>query len=187
MRFFLFLTLAVFVFVAPVAARAAGDEIRIVQPDGSVVVVKIPVAEPPKPPPVPSPQEVKAQQQEEPQAKPSDNNVPYAQQRSPEDGEKSAPAPAKKKPKKHENYSSKAESIGRIKREPEPAPAIAPGTEITKDMAVSIALEHAPPAGSISVLPRTHKDRQVYVVTFKTEDGDLDILVDKQTGEIVPP
>jgi hypothetical protein len=79
-------------------------------------------------------------------------------------------------------YPASPEAIGRPMLEPEPR-QIPPGTEITKEMALSIALDFAPPARSVTVLPRTHNGTPVFVVSFRTDDGIEDFLIDRQTGE----
>ena len=57
---------------------------------------------------------------------------------------------------------------------------------ITKDIATRVALEVAPPSKSFTVFEgRQYKDRIVYQVTFKTDSGLHDVLVDSQTGDIL--
>ena len=57
---------------------------------------------------------------------------------------------------------------------------------VTKDMAVSIALEHAPPAKSIIVQNKVTPDgTPVFAVVFKTEDGSTEIVVEKDTGKVL--
>ena len=59
-------------------------------------------------------------------------------------------------------------------------------TYIDRDVALRVALEYAPPARSFTVHDnRQYKDRIVYQVTFKTEDGPHDILVDAETGDVL--
>lgn len=58
--------------------------------------------------------------------------------------------------------------------------------KIDKDVALRIALEYAPPARSFTVYEgRQYKDRIVYQVTFRTEGGPHDILVDAETGDVL--
>lgn len=57
---------------------------------------------------------------------------------------------------------------------------------MTRDIALRIALEYAPPARSFTVFEgRDYKGRIVYQVTFKTEGGPHDILVDAQNGKVL--
>lgn len=60
------------------------------------------------------------------------------------------------------------------------------GVAITGDVARRIALEYAPPARSVTVYEnRKYKDRTVYQVTFKTENGMHDILIDAENGDVL--
>lgn len=60
------------------------------------------------------------------------------------------------------------------------------GVVITKDVALRIALEVAPPSRSFTVLDgRDYKGTTVYQVSFKTENGMHDVLVDAQNGKIL--
>lgn len=60
------------------------------------------------------------------------------------------------------------------------------GVVITSDVARRIALEYAPPSRSVTVYEnRKYKDRIVYQVTFKTDNGMHDILIDAQNGDVL--
>ena len=183
----LLLSIAV-LLIAPQFARAEDENvIKIIQPDGSVVVVKMPTAPaPPEPEPVPEPQEVKdaiAAEEAAPSA-PEPEAVPVPAEK-PQARPVPAPQPSKPKP-----IPTQAESDGRIiNPEPAPLPVLppTPGRIITKEIATQIALENAPPALSVMTVRRTYEGRLVWVVTFRTESGSRDVLVDAQTGEIVGP
>ncbi len=58
---------------------------------------------------------------------------------------------------------------------------------LTRDDAVRIALKAAPPARRFQARQIVHKERPVYIVTFFTDGGPHDILVDAETGDIVQP
>lgn len=66
------------------------------------------------------------------------------------------------------------------------APVVASGP-VSKEQAVAIALEKAPPASSVVALPREYDGRPVYLVKFRTADGPLNIMVDMATGDIITP
>lgn len=60
------------------------------------------------------------------------------------------------------------------------------GVTITKDLALRIALEYAPPARSFTVFEgRDYNGTIVYQVSFKTDEGMHDILVDAQNGKVL--
>ncbi|MCB1533037.1 MAG: PepSY domain-containing protein [Alphaproteobacteria bacterium] len=71
-----------------------------------------------------------------------------------------------------------------------PAPAkistpVKPSGPLTKEQAVAIAMEKAPPARRVMAVPAVHNGRSVYAVTFSTESGPVNIMVDSNTGDIV--
>lgn len=164
------------------AQSGQDNTIRVIQDDGSVVEFKIPENVPSQVAPAPQPAQPAPVVKSEAEA---DTEKPAAPV------QKAAPkAPAKvakpaKPVKKSPPVATRAESIGRIKAEPQP-PSIPPGREIDRDMAVAIALETAPPARGIIVTRETYKDIPVFAVRFKTETGPHDVLVNSRTGEIVP-
>ncbi|MAZ76961.1 MAG: hypothetical protein CMH31_06660, partial [Micavibrio sp.] len=60
------------------------------------------------------------------------------------------------------------------------------GVVIDGDTALRIALEYAPPSRSFTVYEgRQHKGRVVYQVTFKTDGGPHDILIDAKNGKVL--
>ncbi len=65
-------------------------------------------------------------------------------------------------------------------------PVIAPGAELTREEAMAVAIESTSMmARGLDAFPRTLDNRKVWVVVFKTDQGERDILVDAETGEIV--
>lgn len=175
-------------------ARAEEENvIKIIQPDGSVVVVEMPGPERPAAP--------------EDSMPPGSEDQPHVF-RAPEDsGEEfvpvepeapeAAPAPVKKAPPAPKApktapppkpVPTKAESEGRIlEPAPAPQPALppAPGQEITREMAIEIAMRASPPVRSLNVVRRMYQDKPVFVVQMRTDEGPLDVLIDVVTGEIV--
>jgi uncharacterized membrane protein YkoI len=57
---------------------------------------------------------------------------------------------------------------------------------IDSDTALRIALEYAPPARSFTVHEgRQYQGKSVYQVTFKTENGAHDVLIDSTNGDVL--
>ncbi|MDB5492221.1 MAG: hypothetical protein JWO78_2070 [Micavibrio sp.] len=65
---------------------------------------------------------------------------------------------------------------------PEPQTPVAP---ISRDQALRAAIQVAPPFRSSRVVPAEDNGRQIYRVILQTEDGEQEILVNRQTGEIL--
>lgn len=84
--------------------------------------------------------------------------------------------------KKEEAFPAVKESIGKMyvyeEKPRQPGP-------VTRDEALRVALDVAPPSRSTEVYPADFNGLKVFQVVFKTEDGDQYILVDRQTGAIV--
>jgi outer membrane biosynthesis protein TonB len=174
------LTASICVLACANGALAQDNQIRVVQPDGSVQVIEIPVAPAAAPVPEASPQASHVMPSEPVE-------LPTAEKIQ-EEEPKPEPAPKKKAEPKPPPEPTRAESHGRIPApETPPALALPQSSEITRDMAVQLALPYAPPAMSLTVLPRDYNGRKVYVVTFRTETGPHDVLVDVITGEIIKP
>lgn len=66
-----------------------------------------------------------------------------------------------------------------------PVVPVKPSGPITKSQAISIAMEVAPPASNVKAIPKVLEGRPVYIVTFRTEDGPLDVIVDYNSGDIL--
>lgn len=187
-----FLIAVTVVFAFPACAQEEGA-IKIIQPDGSVVVFKIPQA-PAQPAQDPAPLEPEPQQPApEPVALPPSSPLPLPQEavQAPTPP-KPVPLPAGRPEKavtKKAVPQSKPQKI--VKRSAEPSaaapPVLPPGAEITREVAIAIALQNAPPVRSVDAFPRLYNDKPVFVVVLKTEAGDYDVLVDVQTGAIITP
>ncbi len=101
--------------------------------------------------------------------------------------EKAPPAPEPKKakavPKKKPPKKTEKKPPAPLKKaEPRVIP---PGTEITEDMALSIAIDVAPPSGGYAVSRAVYEGKPVFAATFKTEEGLHDVLIDAATGAVV--
>ncbi len=199
------------------AAPAAAEEIKVVNPDGSVSTLAVPKrAAPPaamrspvfrqpgaRTPPATSPM-VRAPQSKKAAATPK-AEMPQKAAPVKKKVVKAAPRP-KAKPKETpaaeevavlatlpvkakpalvpDNVPLKPESMGRVVGK-EKKQVAKPQGPVTAAVATRIALEVAPPARGYEVTQRTYKDRPAFMVTFKTENGPHDILVDAQTGELL--
>ena len=179
-----FLIAVTMIFAFPDCAQDDGA-IKIIQPDGSVVVFKIPQApaQPAQELPSPEPEPVAPV----PASPPLEQEA--VQVRTPP---KPVPLPVDKPEKtvtKKAVPQSKPQEI--VKRSAEPSqavpPVLPPGAEITREVAISIALQNAPPVRSVDAYPRSYNDKSVFVVVLKTESGNYDVLVDAQTGAIITP
>lgn len=60
-----------------------------------------------------------------------------------------------------------------------------PTGPITRQQAIDVALERAPPANSFFAISDVVDQRPVFVVRFRTDNGPIEIIVDQGTGEIV--
>lgn len=65
------------------------------------------------------------------------------------------------------------------------AKKVTPSGPVTKEQALAIAVEKAPPASGMMAVPRVIDGQPVYVVKFRTENGPLEIVVDQATGAIL--
>jgi len=121
---------------------------------------------------------------EESEADRADNPQPLKKKADPEPVKRAVKAPkAPPKPKTPPSAPVEQASIGKtyIDRIPEPTE----NTPITPEIAKRMAIEIAPPSRSVEVYRRTYQDRPVYQVTFKTDRGFHDILIDAENGEIL--
>lgn len=99
---------------------------------------------------------------------------------------KSEKKTSKKSGKKSKKKKEQQAEVAPVPEAPkQAAPVIAPGTVITEELAASIALDRAPPSSSYKVAKRTFQGKDVFLVTFKTETGPFDVLVDSTTGEVI--
>lgn len=176
MRFVFFFMIAVFLAV-PVLAQEGGDAIIIINKDGTVTEFSIPGMETP----VPEDDRQETSSEDSPPTVDTASERPAPPKPS---VKKEAPSPKRTPPKPPSvKGPTKEESIGRVVK-PAPAP-VQEGAKIDKDAALRIALEIAPPARRFLVSRRTYQDRPVFQVTFFTENGPHDILIDSETGEIL--
>ena len=72
-------------------------------------------------------------------------------------------------------------------RNPQAVDAMQERAGISREQAIALALEHAPPARTIRAWPRVYNDRPVYEVIFKTEQGDHVIYIDQADGHVINP
>lgn len=59
------------------------------------------------------------------------------------------------------------------------------GTVITRDLAVRVALEVAPPSRGFDVYQTNYEGRPAFQVRFKTDNGPHDVVVDAETGKVL--
>jgi hypothetical protein len=105
-------------------------------------------------------------------------------QPAPAKKKKSAPKPAKKDTANaaQKKYAAAPNAPGRD-MDVRPPLDIPQGIEITPEIAKMVALDYAPPARGVEVLPRDYNGKAVYVVRFRTDDGLKDILIDRANGQ----
>lgn len=208
----LIFTAAVLVFLA-VPAGAQSDSIRVIDEDGSVQEVKIPkrpaakaTAEPAPARKIAPESAARPEPEQKPQAAASSvatgpvefdlprPKSPLVEKLKPAEPETrktpvSRPVPSAPVDANMPLPPRKGQPLGRDypwEYWPEPgAPEIPPGRQVSRDLALAIALENAPPARSVHVLPRTHEGKPVFVVRFKTENGPHDVIIDRRSGEII--
>jgi hypothetical protein len=200
MRVFIFagiFAVAVCASAVSVSAQTWQDnKIRVIQEDGSVVEVEIPATPPPpedvarpappvtpqrfEPPEIPAIAPIHAEDvaaplppamMEEPPARSTPVSAPI------DDRPRGLLVPGRKPPA----------PVDPRQYWPSSTPTVAPGAEITKELALQIAMQDAPPARSVNVVPRTYQGQQVFVVQFRTEDGLQEVLVDRTHGNIIKP
>ncbi|MGB4106435.1 MAG: PepSY domain-containing protein [Alphaproteobacteria bacterium] len=185
MRGFL-ITVSVLCFALPAYAQ----EITVIQDDGTKVTVPLEPIDAVLPgeidaPPAqaaPVPPADKKLHVEEVAPRPYVDRIVEPPQRVYED----APAPApKKKGKAEKSKHPKPPRVPTQKAVKNSIGSMAPGTEITERMATSIAFDAAPASSGFTASRQSYEGRPVYVVTFKTDDGPYDVLVDAASGEVV--
>lgn len=138
------------------------------------------------------PEQPPAAEPEKAEAAPPEEAAPVEQGQLPP--AEPAKAEAKKEPVKEAKKEkvAKGPSIPVPGRKPllpqqvlETARSLPPDTAIPKSLAISIAIQHAPPARDFKVLREMHDGIPVYAVVFKTEDGPHTVMVDARNGEVV--
>jgi len=84
------------------------------------------------------------------------------------------------------SFKPKANAISQVQKPVLDYKNLPSNMTIDKDTALRIALEYAPPARSFTVHEnRTYKGKNVYQISFKTENGMHDILVDSESGRVL--
>lgn len=193
----------------PVAAQESGtNEIKVINEDGSVSVFEMP--ESPQGVPVARPlTKMERMLMEQEQQAPVKAEVA-----APEPEKKAAPADAVKLPaavkkavaperKEGESVMTQAAHEfppvpGRKPGVSRPRPVVAeresaapqpvsPEAVISKNRAVSIAIDHAPPSSDFQVFRKMMDGRRVYEIVFKTDGGDVPVIVDAASGDVIRP
>lgn len=175
-----------------IAAQAA--QIRIIKEDGSEQVYDIPQGQG-SPTPVPEnrqPRIIEVPRPEKPLAQPQAAPVetpPSVERAAPKKPAQRTVKPAQKSKPPVSEGPAKPESMGRVVKPVqnfENADILEnSGQPISERQATRIALEIAPPSRGYNVLKRTYDDKLIYVIRFRTERGQHDILVDALTGKIL--
>lgn len=167
------------------ALPAFAQEITVIQDDGTKITVPIEGVDPVLP------GEMDAPPQEAAPVPPAEKPlvVPEVETRfvdpivePPSRKHEAAPAPSGKKGKAEKSKHPKPPRVPTQKAVKQSLP---PGAEITERMATSIAMDAAPASSGFTSSRQTYQDKPVYVVTFKTDEGPYDVLVDALTGEVV--
>jgi hypothetical protein len=195
MRFLFFSSAIVLALSFPAFAQDSGGVITVIGDDGKATTIEIPaIAPPPEPEPPPPPGAMPAP--------PEMTSMPEA---APVPPEEEIPVPAKKAkpvvakalpalpvppplPSKRGGKPTAGELQDVLYQSPAYAdPVPPPGGALTKEQAIAIAMDTVPPTRGVSAVPRQYQGRQIYAVTFRLENGGMmDVLVDSQTGEIIP-
>ena len=168
----------------------AGDEeytIKVIQDDGSVAVIDLRESDAPIPAPAePAPPRVVAPE-------PAPTPAPIARPRVPEGFEQQASAPPvteeEAKPVEKPKKETKKKKRKVVKRSP-PGPKFKPrrapeGAEITPALAMSIAIDHAPPSSDMKIFRSEYEGQPAFAVVFKTEEGFEEVLVDSVSGKVL--
>ncbi len=170
-----YLPFALLLFVSPVFAQ---ETITIIQEDGSVDVIDmgggVPAPEPVEtaPPPEPEQETTPAPEPAAKAAVKAKKDPKAVPKPTPKSAPKSAPKPGVKKTV--------------VKPVPKPLfQTIPEGAEITRERALYIALEAAPPAFRSEVFESRFEGAPAFSVLFKTEDGDYEVTVDRVKGHIL--
>ncbi len=192
-----------FVVSAPGWAADNSDfKIRVIQEDGSVQELDVRKPEPAqkkaRSKPKPAPQARAAPRVKESDlVKPSRIKPSWAERTKPAIREPVAEAIQEPE---QEDYQAAPEQIARapdqnIEQDREqfrmPYPQRKPSAEemeeasrITEDVAIAIALDTAPPSQGFNVYHGAHRDQPVFVITFKTDDGPYQVLIDAWGGVV---
>ena len=197
MKRFLLLASACVLSASPAFAQDEGNVIRIIHDDGRVDVIDLrqPAPQPtPQSAPNPVPQSAPAPAQAAPAADPV--AVKVAPKPAPEAVPDARVMPKKAVAKKAiAKPQPEKPAVRKVPVQPKETPVvpvrkpvrqtIPQGARITKDRALYIALEAAPPASGMQVVESIYKDKPVFLVGFKTDQGMYEVLVDVASGQIL--
>jgi uncharacterized membrane protein YkoI len=181
----LLITASVLCLAVPAYAQDEGA-ITVIQDDGTKVTVPIGGVDPVLPGEMDAPPQQAAPVPPAekplivPEVAPRSYVDPIVEQPSRE-AEK-APAPESKKSKAEK---SKHPKPPRVPTQRAVKQSLPPGTEISERQATSIAMDAAPASSGFTSSRQTYQGKPVYVVTFKTDEGPYDVLVDAASGAVV--
>ena len=174
----LLLTAAVF-FSTSAFAGESDYTIKVIQDDGSVAVIDLRESAAPIP---------------EPAAQPERGPIPTPRAPKGFEGQASAPPVSDKEAVKPAVKATQKKVVKKTKRKAvkasPPGPKFAPrqalpGAEITPALAMSIAIDHAPPSSDVEVFRSEYKDQPAFAVVFKTDEGFEEVLVHSETGKVL--
>jgi hypothetical protein len=181
----------VFILMSASALAAGANTITVIGDDGKVTTIEIPVPAPPPQEPPPMPPGATPAPMPEPVAAPAAEQIEETQ---PTPGKKppvkEAAAPPKippappALPSKRGGKPSVTERQEALYSSPEYAPPSAPaqGT-LSKEQAIAIAMQTAPPVKAVTAVQRNYNGALVYAVTFRPEEGEpYDVLIDAFSG-----
>jgi hypothetical protein len=182
-------------FAAGPVALAQDNTITVIGDDGKKVTIELEDPDyvlPGEPPPAPQPppSEPEPVPEQEVESVPAVEAAPFVDEIVAPEGKRPAPAP---EPAPKETKSEKPAKKEKLKHpKPPPVPQqkavqqqLEPGREISERMASSIAFDRAPPSSDFTTTRQSYEGKPVYVVTFATESGPYDVVVEAATGAIV--
>lgn len=180
------------ILASPAFAQGA-NTITIIHDDGSKDVVEIgrpaaPVSAPPAPRSQPSLRDV-IEKTVQPPAAPDAVSVSTPQERA----APPVPQPASKPRVRAAAEDTRPPKPGRkpdvlraaVWNSAPVSPESVGGAAVTADDALQVALGLAPPSRRFDVQPRALDAGFAFAVTFKTERGDYEVLVDSDTGSVI--
>lgn len=185
-----FLIFSAVLFAAVPTWGASENSITVIQEDGTKVTIELDPVEPvlPGPQPLEQPAPVEARPAPVkdiiPAPKPYVDEIvapPVREEAAPE--EKPATKSKEKKQAKTKEAAKKKKPVNKEAGAYEYS--IPPGTVINESLAASIAMDSAPPSSGYTVSRKSYQGADAFVVTFKTEDGPYDVLVDSASGKIL--
>lgn len=173
--------------VRPVAKPAPAKE-DIIQPKPYVDEIVAPQKQPASENPPEKDEASKAATEETVKKEPVKKAAPAAES-------KENPKKSEKKAKAEKSKSKKAQAKSDPKKETEKTVTAAPGptdikrapngAPVSEEEAIAIALPHAPPSKGYDLTYNIYQGARVYVITFKTEEGPYDVIVNAGTGAVM--